>query len=69
MKTKMTRKEQVYKVLSKNTKGPGITARQIAKKTGMVYGSVTKRISELRALGEPIFTNVSRNKTYYRLAS
>ena len=65
----MTNTEKLTVVLSENNMSPGITASQLAKKTRMTRKSVINRISELRASGERIFSNVKRNKTYYRIAA
>ena len=65
----MTNTQRVAAVLAENTTSPGITASQLAKKARMGRKSVMNRISELRADGEKIFSNVKRNKTYYRIAA
>jgi biotin operon repressor len=65
----MTNTQKVAAVLSENTVSPGITASQLAKKTRMGRKSVMNRISELRASGEKIFSNVKRNKIYYRISA
>lgn len=65
----MTNTEKLAVVLSENNTYPGITASQLAKKTSMTRKSVINRVSELRASGERIFSNVKRNKTYYRIAA
>lgn len=66
----MTRLEQVEKILVNNRSFPGITASQLARKTGMKRKSAMNRVSDLRVAGVKITSNRSkRNKTYYLLAA
>jgi len=56
-------------VLMNNSTSPGITASQLAKKVGTNRTDAMKRVSDLRSAGLKIFSNVKRNKTYYRIAA
>ena len=69
----MSQLTRIAKVLRRNTTGPGITPRQVAKLANVPVEAVYKRVSDLRILeGRQIFSNHrtvnGKRKMFYRFA-
>jgi Mn-dependent DtxR family transcriptional regulator len=67
----MTQPERISKVLSRNTKGAGITAARLAKLAKVSPSNIYKRVSELRDAGFVIHKNYrtvnGKRMVYYRM--
>ena len=69
----MSELSKVAKTLRQNSTSPGITARQLAKLSGVTVENARKRVYDLRDEGKTIYSNyrnVSGRRTmFYRIAS
>jgi DNA-binding Lrp family transcriptional regulator len=68
----MSQIDKIARVLTKNSKYPGMTASMVAKFANVPRSNVAKRVHDLRNEGYSIYTNYrlvrGKRKAYYRLA-
>lgn len=73
-KNRMTQTQRIVNALMRHgTKQPGITVARLADRSGVPVENVYKRVSDLRAMGETIYSNYrtvnGERKLYYRFAA